>query len=78
MASYEYYFDLIKRKIAQYDVEPQNMYNIDEKGFSLGSMTKQHRVFTKDAVKRGRIKGFSHDGNREWITILATICANGS
>jgi hypothetical protein len=54
------------------------MYNMDEKGFSLGTMTKQHRIFTKEAVKGGRIKGFSHDGNREWITILATICADGS
>jgi hypothetical protein len=41
------------------------MYNMDEKGFSLGTMTKQHRIFTKEAVKGGRIKGFLHDGNRE-------------
>ena len=52
------------------------MYNMDEKGFSLGTMTKQHRVFTKEAIKKGRIKGHSQDSNREWITIIATICAD--
>ena len=54
------------------------MYNMDEKGFSLGTMTKQHRVFTKEAVQKKRVLGYAHDGNREWITILATICADGS
>ena len=77
-ASYKYYFALVKRKIADYSVEPHNMYNMDEKGFSLGTMTKQYRIFSKEAVQRKRVLGHSQDGNREWITILATICANGS
>jgi hypothetical protein len=51
---------------------------MDEKGFSLGTMTKQYRVFTKEAVTKKRVLGYAHDGNREWITILATICADGS
>ena len=54
------------------------MYNMDEKGFSLGTMTKQHRVFTKEAVRKKRVIGYAQDGNREWITILATICADGT
>jgi hypothetical protein len=40
VASYSHYFDLVKRKITEYRVETHNMYNMDEKGFSLGSMTK--------------------------------------
>ena len=59
VVNYEYYFDLVKRKIAQYNVEPQNMYNIDEKGFSLGTITKQHRVFTKEAVRKKRVIGYA-------------------
>ena len=51
---------------------------MDEKGFSLGTMTKQYRIFTKEAVQRKRVLGHSQDGNREWITILATICADGT
>ena len=78
MASYSYYFDLVKRKITEYRVETHNMYNMDEKGFSLGSITKQYRIFTKEAVQRKRVLGHSQDGNREWITILATICADST
>jgi hypothetical protein len=55
--SYEYYFDLLKRKMAQYDVVAGNTYNMDEKGFSLGTMKKHHRIFSKDAVRKGRVLG---------------------
>ena len=65
VASYKSYFALVERKIAEYGVEAHNMYNIDEKGFSLGLMTKQYRIFTKEAVQRKRILGHSQDGNRE-------------
>ena len=68
----------MKRKIEQYNVQACNIYNMDEKGFSLGTMTKQYRIFTKEAVQRKRVLGHSQDGNREWITIIATICADGS
>jgi hypothetical protein len=51
---------------------------MDEKGFMLGKMNKRVRIFNREAVKKGRVIGFSQDGNREWITILATICVDGT
>jgi hypothetical protein len=75
-ASYEYYFNLLKQKIAQYDVVAANTYNMDEKGFSLGTMSKHHRIFNRQAVEKNRILGANQPGNREWITIIATICAD--
>jgi hypothetical protein len=78
LAEYKYYFALVNSKIKDYDVQLQNIYNMDEKGFSLGTMTKQYRIFTKAAVQKKRVLGHSQDGNREWITILATICADGT
>jgi hypothetical protein len=41
-------------------------------------MNKQHRIYTKSAFKAKRILGHTQDGNREWITILGTICADGT
>ena len=64
-ASYEYYFNLLKQKIAQYDVVAGNTYNMDEKGFSLGSIGKHHRIFNRDAVKKKRVLGANQLGNRE-------------
>nr|POE44882.1 hypothetical protein CFP56_78934 [Quercus suber] len=78
MAEYKAYFDLIKAKIDQYDVVPENIYNMDEKGFLLGFLTKAKRIFSKQAFESKRMLGNIQDGNREWITIIATICADGT
>lgn len=51
---------------------------MDEKGFILKVMNKQRRIFSKDSFNKGRILGATQDGNREWITVLATICADGT
>jgi hypothetical protein len=74
--SYEYYFSLLRKKIDQYDVLAANTYNMDEKGFSLGTMSKKHRIFNRQAVKKKQTLGATQPGNREWITIIATICAD--
>ena len=44
----------------------------------LGIMTKQQRVFNKAAIKKGRVLGHNQDGDREWITIIATIWADST
>ena len=62
---YELYFNLVQQKIAQYSILQSNTYNIDEKGFSLGSMNKHHRIFNRIAVDRHRIIGATKPGNRE-------------
>ena len=36
------------------------------------------RIMTKEALKAGRIKSTIQDSNREFITILATICSNST
>ena len=76
--SYKLYFDLVERKIAEYSVETYNMYNMDEKGFLIGFLTKSKRVFTKATFEKKRLLGAIRDGNRDWITVLATICADGT
>lgn len=76
--SYKLYFTLIKQKIDQYDIQAHNIYNMDEKGFMIGHLTKAKRIFTKAAFQKGRLLGNNQDGNREWITVIATICADGT
>jgi hypothetical protein len=44
---YYNYFRLIHDKIEKYNVEPQNIYNIDEKGFLLRVTSRSKRVFSK-------------------------------
>jgi DDE superfamily endonuclease len=54
------------------------MYNWDEKGFLLGMAHALKRIMTLDAVKTGRIMGASQDGSREFLSLLACICADGT
>jgi hypothetical protein len=36
------------------------------------------KVFTTDLYKQGKLIGAGQDGSREWITVVATICADGT
>jgi hypothetical protein len=44
-AKYNLYFQLLHDKIRQYDIEPENTYNMDEKGFLIGITTRTKRSF---------------------------------
>ena len=64
----------LSSKMEEYEIQPENTYNMDEKGFLIGILQKTKRVWSKSTD----IRGAGQDGNREWITIVATICMDGS
>jgi hypothetical protein len=47
---------------------------MDEKGFMLGILQMTKRYFTGLEFAKGRLKGSGQDGNREWVTIIGSIC----
>jgi len=51
---------------------------MDEKGFLLRILHKAKRVFTQAYLESGKLLSAGQDGNREWITLLATIYIDGS
>ena len=51
---------------------------MDEKGFLIGVLRKMRRVYSKEAFQKGNIIAAGQDGNREWITLVASICMDGS
>lgn len=75
---YSRYFDYLYAKMKEYNVLPEQVYNMDEKGFAIGQLNKSKRVFSKRHYESGRSRSHTQDGNREWVTILAAICADGS
>lgn len=77
-ASYGHYFDIPSARIREYDILLGTMYNMDEKDALIGRLQKTQRVFAKDLYKQGRLVGAGQDGSREWITVVATICADGT
>jgi hypothetical protein len=45
--SYSQYFTILRQKMEQYNIQAQNCYNIDEKGFLIGYLQKVRRIFPK-------------------------------
>jgi hypothetical protein len=75
---YKLYFDLLHHKIEEYEIEQSNTYNMDEKGFMIGVLGRSKRVFSKNSWVKKSVRAPTQDGNKEWITVLACICADGS
>jgi hypothetical protein len=75
---YRLYFELLHSKISKYNISPDRIYNMDEKGFLIGVLSKSKRVFSKAKWERREVREALQDGSREFITVLACICADGT
>lgn len=51
---------------------------MDEKGFLIGILQKTRRVYKLSELRKGRLVGAGQDGNREWITLMASCCMDGT
>jgi hypothetical protein len=59
---YSQYFTVLKHKLEKYNILPENVYNMDEKGFMLGTLKRSLRIFSKASWKAGRIREALQDG----------------
>jgi hypothetical protein len=64
--------------IEKYNITAENIYNMDEKGFIIGFSNVVKRIMSVEALQSGRITNVQTDGNREFISLLAAISADGS
>ena len=71
---YLYFFNLLRSTI---NVEPRHTCNMDEKGLAIKLVNRSKRVFSKALWEAGGKHQSLQDGNREWVSTLATICADG-
>jgi hypothetical protein len=62
----------------KYNVTLENVYNFDEKGFLQGLLKKAKRIVLINLLRNGGLLGVAKDGSREFISLLAAICADGS
>jgi hypothetical protein len=75
---YKLCFELLRDKLSQYEVEPRHIYNMDKKGFMIGVQSRSKRIFPRASLESGIRSSLIQDGNREWISLIACICAHGS
>lgn len=63
---------MISNTLKEYDIEQEDVYNMDEKGFALGLLGK-HRVIC--SIHHPPM--LTQDGNREWVSLIECACADG-
>jgi hypothetical protein len=77
-AKYKLYLELLQHKVAEYNVSAEHTYNMDEKGFMIGITGRLKGVFSRRTWEKKEVGATLQDGSREWITLLACVCAGGS
>ena len=68
------WFKLVSETIAQYGVDKNDVYNFDETGFQMGIIGSM-KVVT--GSKRRARPTLIQPGDREWVTVIQSICAAG-
>jgi hypothetical protein len=76
-AKYSLSFDLLHGKIKDYDLLPEHIFNMHEKGFMIGVTGRSKKVFDKKVFKSKGATAAVKDGNREWVTVIACVCSDG-
>jgi hypothetical protein len=54
------------------------MYNMNEKGFTLGTLKRSLCIFSKASWKAEKVKEALQDESCEWITVMSCVCGDGS
>ena len=68
------FFNMLTDVIKEYDILPENLYNMDEKGIQLGIGARITAMVDRDQ----KVVYSIEDGNRELVTVIECICTDGS
>jgi hypothetical protein len=68
------WFNKVQSIVDENGIQPEDIYNFDETGFAMGLISAQ-KVVTR-AEYYGR-RSILQPGNREWVTAVEAICADG-
>jgi hypothetical protein len=74
-ASLETFFEHLQDCISHNSIDPEDMWNFDEKGFMMGRGGKKNEL----VISRVRMKmpRRMQQGNREWVTLIECVSATG-
>ncbi|PQM43531.1 hypothetical protein VC83_09658 [Pseudogymnoascus destructans] len=68
------WFDVYKDLITRLDIKEYNVYNMDETGFSIGTM-ESTRIIIESTL---RTHHQAHQGRQEWVSAVECICMDGT
>ena len=70
----EDWFNIFEETISEYQISVENMYNMDETGFSVGNIDGAYVVVNK--TLQTKLK--ANPGRQEWTTVLECVSADGN
>ena len=70
----EAWFNAYQSIVREYKILEENIYNIDESGFSIGTM-ESTRIIIDSSL---RTKHQAHPGRQEWVSMVECICGDGT
>lgn len=70
----EAWFDAYRRIVLEFKILAENIYNMDESGFSIGTM-ESTRIVVDSTL---RTKHQAHPGRQEWVSMVECICGDGT
>jgi hypothetical protein len=68
------FYDILGEVVAEFNIDPENIWNMDEKGIQLGIGAKVAAIVDRDQATVYSVE----DGNRELVTIIEAVCADGT
>jgi hypothetical protein len=74
VGSLEDFFAELKDVMQEFDIRPENIYNMDETGFNIGDFEARNVVVDTSVQSRYQ----AQPGRQEWVTAVECISADGS
>jgi hypothetical protein len=68
------WFDNVFAKISEYGMQPEDLYNFDETGFSMGIIATLRVITSREVYGNPKLL---QPGNREWVTAIEAVSAIG-
>ena len=68
------WFESIEEAVREYNILEENTYNMDESGFSIGTIEASKVIINREIREYYQ----SQLGRQEWVTMVECICADGS
>ena len=68
------WFDDLEKVVAEYNIKPENMYNMDESGFAIGEREAGRCIINAQVRQQFQAK----PGRQEWVSVVECVGADGS
>ena len=68
------WFDDLEKVLTEFNIKPENIYNMDESGFAIGEKEAGRCIINANIRQQFQAK----PGRQEWVSVVECICADGS